>query len=149
LDFDGVLHPLGSQARRFERAPELLRALSTLDELSPRLVLSTSWRFQPWETLRSELDRAAHGLSDYLEGRTGLSPHSADRRKTEIELYMASRPSASSPCFIALDDQPLLFGQEGQESPSWLLRVNPSVGLVASGIIEHARITMAKPPSIH
>jgi hypothetical protein len=81
LDFDGVLHPLGAQARRFERAPALLDALAALRDHSPSIALSTSWRFQPWEDICRELDLAAPGLSAYLEGRTGSAPPGPARRK--------------------------------------------------------------------
>lgn len=140
LDFDGVLHPLGPASRRFERAPQLLAALrATERSLAPcSIALSTSWRFHPRERLAAELDRAAPGLSAFLEGRAGSrsepgSPLGA--RGSQAAAYLAERPGPEPLAAICLDDQRSLFRAADQNAPSprdWLLLCDPARGLPAA-----------------
>lgn len=128
LDFDGVLHPLGPHATRFEHAPIFLRALDALrlQGATPSLALSTSWRFFDPALIESELDRAAPGLGSYLEGRCGKSTRGAGSRVTEIGAYLDQRPFAAPCAIAALDDQIALYGSP---SPDWLVPIDGTKGL--------------------
>lgn len=140
LDFDGVLHPLGPRAQRFERAPQLLTALRALARalIPASIVLSTSWRFQPRTRITAELDRAAPGLSSFIEGRSGArtEPDSVlGARGSQCATYLAARPGPEPLGALCIDDQRSLFCAPAglvQRAPDWLLLCDPACGLPAA-----------------
>jgi hypothetical protein len=139
LDFDGVLHPLGPDARRFSQASKLLGALEKLDRAGVRatIVLSTSWRFQPMATILSELDKAAPGLASRVEGRCGSAADSGAKspRLQEALEYLEKRPGGRPASFAALDDKPSLFARDGAV-PEWVVACDSTRGFVDDSALE-------------
>lgn len=146
LDFDGVLHPLGSDAVTFERLSALSQAIDqaeTQSQSSIGVALSTSWRFHDWTEICYRLDLASPGFSRRLEGRCGCraaDTEPAGRRQVEILDYLNHRPH---PCkaVVALDDQAILFGGPwSAAAPLELLLCAPHVGFdhnQAEQLIQH------------
>lgn len=125
LDFDGVLHPLGPNALRFERARMLLSSLRALASSGSRcsIALTTSWRFYPMQMIVDELNLAAPGLGDLVEGRCGAI--ACGSRLDEALDYLARRPGPAPGAIAALDDQARLYGKT---PPAWLVLCDGKVG---------------------
>lgn len=140
LDFDGVLHPVGSSPKDyFCRLPLLQRFL--LDEACGwRIVISSSWREY------FELDELKSHFARDLQPRIlGATPPSDDRRlraiwgaqaqlfprEAEIRQYLAVRhPDARD--WLALDDHAAWF-RDARSNPNLVL-TNPLHGVTEETI---------------
>jgi len=113
LDFDGVLHPdpCFDEARLFEQAPRLARAVEPFPEVA--VVLSTSWR-----TLRTLAELVAPLPSSLRERVIDVTPPLSlegtpaslvpYRRQAECMQWLRASGEEHRP-WLALDDRASLF----------------------------------------
>lgn len=127
LDFDGVLHPIGSPDRYFARLP-LLENLLRGDGKAWQVVISSSWReFFSLQQLR------CHFSSDLRARIVGMTPADDDKflhanwgglvelfpREIQIRQYLAQRGLVDCN-WVALDDNASWF-REGAGNPHLVL----------------------------
>lgn len=111
LDFDGVLHTDTPRGMMFTRLALLEAFLKERPHIG--IVLSTSWRTEPWPVLRDILGEA---LEHRVVGRTEIEPRhplvanefGPGGRGALVRLWLATHQCAHLP-FAALDDQVNLF----------------------------------------
>ena len=142
LDFDGVLHPLGSTpAQYFSRLPLLEQFLR--DEAPAwQVVISSSWReFHPHQQL---LEVFSPGLRPRIIGSTPADGASALQatwgaqarlypREIQIRHFLAQRGLAGPP-WVALDDVKSWF-RDADNNPHLVL-CDPLVGLNESNLAQ-------------
>lgn len=165
LDFEGVLKTAGSPTRDgFPLARNLLPALERAEALclSPQVVIASSYRQQlSVGSLAQILDREAPGLGRFVTSATPSEPsmrldrqqreaHGLAPRLFEVRAWLAREGMADSR-WIAIDDNPSLYGAESSEAPAELMVCDPEFGLDAERASELAerllRIARAAAPS--
>lgn len=140
LDFDGVLHPIGSQKSAYFCCVPLLERFLVDDAPGWRIVISSSWReYFPIEELKQRLGPA---LGSRVDGHT---PWSDDKRlsgtwgaqaslyprEIEIRHYLAQH-QLDAQNWVALDDHADWF-RDPKSNPHLVL-TKPQVGLNANTI---------------
>ena len=102
LDFDGVLHPVSAQGRYFR--PENIKSLEqAIFELNPRIVISSTWRFD------KSLEEIKELLGDTIGSCVvGMTPEFEDPfvhhpRHLEVEMYIEKNDISNMP-WVAIDD---------------------------------------------
>jgi hypothetical protein len=141
LDFDGVLHPVGSSGAVFSRLP-LLEELLRGECKACQVIISSSWReYQSLEQLRG------YFAEDLRSRVVGTTPLDGDKwlhaswgaqadlypREMQIRHYLAQR--GLNECrWVALDDVAGWF-REGARHPNLVL-CDSSVGLTTVEIIK-------------
>jgi len=125
LDFDGVLHPSHLTGESpFSRA-HLLE--ETLAQFSPKIVISSSWRFtHNLEKLQKTVP--AH-ISSLIIGATGQAVIGKHPRFTEIQNYLSGYGPVD---WKALDDSYWEFPNPCLR----LIRCNPNTGITDRQILE-------------
>lgn len=135
LDFDGVLHPVGSTERDYFCRLPLLERFLTEDAPGWRIVISSSWReYFALDLLRQHF---SPGIRERIDGCT---PCDGDRhlnatwgaqaslypREIQIRHYLAKRSLPTSD-WIALDDHGDWF-RDASANPHLVL-TDPATGL--------------------
>jgi hypothetical protein len=125
LDFDGVLHPTHfSGESPFSRA---LLLEETLALFSPKIVISSSWRFtHHLEKLQKTVPTF---ISNLIIGATGAAVVGKHPRFTEIQNYLQGYGSVD---WRALDDS---YWEFPNPCPR-LIRCNPNTGITDRQVLE-------------
>jgi hypothetical protein len=125
LDFDGVLHPTHFAGESpFSRAHLIEQ---TLSQFSPRIVISSSWRFtHNIEKLRK---LTPSFIASLVVGVTGPAVIGKHPRFTEIQNFLQTMGSAN---WKALDDS---YWEFPNACPQ-LIRCNPNTGITERQILE-------------
>ncbi len=135
LDFDGVMHPVGSGIDRiFQHANLLSTWLHQHPEV--RLVVSSSWREQfSLSELGDLLFHDRPELQDRVAGATPILKFvdsAGSERETECRIWLYdNEKDYDYAAWIAIDDQPELFKSL---SPEQLVLCDPSIGLTEAGL---------------
>ena len=125
LDFDGVLHPSHFAGEApFSRAPLLEETLALF---SPKIVISSSWRFT--HNLEKLQKTVPAFISSLIIGATGAAVVGKHPRFTEIQNYLGGYGPAD---WKALDDSYWEF----PNPCSRLIRCNPKTGINDRQILE-------------
>jgi len=125
LDFDGVLHPSHFAGESpFSRAPLLEETLALF---SPKIVISSSWRFT--HNLEKLQKTVPAFISSLIIGATGAAVVGKHPRFTEIQNYLGGCGPTD---WKALDDSYWEF----PNPCSRLIRCNPNTGINDRQILE-------------
>ena len=125
LDFDGVLHPTHFAGESpFSRAHLLEETLSVF---SPKIVISSSWRFT--HHLEKMHKTVPAFIASLMIGATGAAVVGKHPRFTEIQNFLQGYGPAD---WRALDDSYWEF----PSNCSKLIRCNPNTGITERQILE-------------
>ena len=125
LDFDGVLHPTHFAGEDPFSKASLLE--ETLSQFSPKIVVSSSWRFtHNLEKLRRTVPAY---VSSLIVGSTGAAVVGKYPRFTEITNYLQGHSNFD---WKALDDS---YWEFPAACPQ-LIRCNPNTGVTDKQVLE-------------
>jgi hypothetical protein len=145
LDFDGVLHPVGSTEKQYFSRLPLLEKFLRDDAPCWQVVISSSWR--EYFTLQQLIDRFSPDLRNRIIGST---PADDDRslhttwgaqaslypREVQIRHFLAQR-GLNTENWVALDDMKGWF--RDAETNDHLVLCNPSTGLTEDDLAQLRR----------
>lgn len=131
LDFDGVLHPLGSSSRFFCHVPKLLPLFREAANL--RVVVTSDWRFSHEdEELREELGdlgaffwASTPKIENLHQTHFPGDPEIRQTRQREILWFLHKHPEIRK--WLAVDDIPDLY--EESFLHQHVVHTNPHTGL--------------------
>jgi hypothetical protein len=140
LDFDGVLHPVGSTEKQYFSRLPLLEKFLRNEAPHWQVVISSSWReyftlqqlierFSP--DLRSRIIGCTPADDDRLLHATWGAQASLFKREVQVLHYMAMR-GLNGEDWVALDDMKGWF--RDAETNDHLVLCNPSTGLTEDDI---------------
>ena len=127
LDFDGVLHPLGSSLNNFFSASK--NFFDLIKDANVSIVISSSWQFDSnYSQIKSKLPEP---IRKKILGETGIKYEGTKSRIREIQYFLIQN-NLQNIDWIALDDQPDKFGDDFNK----LILCNPKTGITRMEIIK-------------
>jgi len=104
LDFDGVLHPVGTNLKNFFSSSK--EFFNIIKNSNIFIVITSSWQFDSnYSQIKSKFPKE---ITKKIIGETGIKYEGTKSRIREIE-YFLSQNNLQNIDWIALDDQPNKF----------------------------------------